>query len=177
MKPLATGGRTGRFTEIVWEHSQYSASAADAWAARSLDSDPFAAHMVTLLHGLGVVTVYRVLGDLYATQPDVPRDAVAMATALDTSATVAASGIASNWGLSDRSRQALEAQSSATPVGELPPLARALQFGLHAGALTLLCKRGRLTEEEAGEQITSGGFQGPVATRVWDRLVRACVRP
>lgn len=178
MKPLAgTGGRTGRFGEIIWEYSQYSASAAEAWAARNQDSDPFAAHMVTLLHGLGVVTVYRVLADLYAMQPELPRDAVAMACALDTSATVAASGIAGNWGLSDRTRQALEAQSSDTPVDELAPLARALQFGLHAGALTLLCKRGRLTEEEAGDQVTSGGFQGPVARRVWERLLRAYVRP
>jgi HD-like signal output (HDOD) protein len=177
MKPLANGGRAGRFTEIVWEHSQYSASAADAWAARNQDSDPFAAHMLALLHGLGVVTVYRVLGDLYAAKPDVPRDAVAMATALDASATVAAGGIATNWGLSDRSRQALEAQSSAAPVGEFSPLARALQFGLHAGALTLLCKRGKLTEQEAEEQINTGEFQGPAAARVWDRLVRAYVRP
>ncbi len=178
MKPLAgVGGRTGRFGEIIWEHSQYSASAAEAWVARSQDADPFAAHMLALLQGLGVVTVYRVLGDLYATQPDLPRDAVAMATALDTSATVAAGGIAANWGLSERTRQALEAQSSDTPVAELPPLARALQFGLHAGALTLLCKRGRLTEEEAGDQIASGDFQGPAASRVWERLVRAYVRP
>jgi HD-like signal output (HDOD) protein len=177
LKPLTGSGRTGRFGEIIWEHSQYSASAADAWAARSQETDPFAAHMVSLLHGLGVVTVYRVLADLYATQPELPRDAVAMASALDASATVAASGIAGNWGLSDRSRQALEAQASDTPTAELTPLARALQFGLHAGALTLLCKRGRLTEQEAGDQIVSGGFEGPVATRVWDRLLRAYVRP
>jgi HD-like signal output (HDOD) protein len=177
MKPLASGGRAGRFTEIVWEHSQYSASAADAWAARNQDSDPFAAHMLALLHGLGVVTVYRVLGDLYAAKPDVPRDAVAMATALDASATVAAGGIATSWGLTERSREALEAQSSAHPAGEFSPLARALQFGLHAGALTLLCKRGKLTEQEAEDQITSSEFRGPAASRVWDRLVRAYVRP
>ncbi len=35
MQPLASGGRTGRFGEMAWEYSMYSASAADAWAARA----------------------------------------------------------------------------------------------------------------------------------------------
>jgi HD-like signal output (HDOD) protein len=178
LKPLATaGGRTGRFGEIAWEHSIYSASAADAWAARNQDADPFAAQMLALLHGLGVVTVYRVLSDIYAANPGLPRDAAAMATALDTSATMAAGRIAVNWGLSERSRQALEAQSAAAPVTDSSPLARALQFGLYAGGLALLCRHGKLTEEESEAQITAGEFQGPLATRVWERLVRAYVRP
>jgi HD-like signal output (HDOD) protein len=178
MKPLAqAGGRTGRFGEIAWEHSTYSASAADAWAARSQDADPFAAQMLALLHGLGVVTVYRVLVDIYAAHPGLKRDAAAMASALDTSATMAAGSIAASWGLSDRMRRALEAQSAAAPIGDASPLARALQFGLMAGGLTLLCRHGRLTEEAAEEQITAGEFQGPLATRVWERLVRAYIRP
>ncbi len=98
VKPMTGGtGRTGRFGEIIWEYSQYSASAAEAWAARNQDTDPFAAHMLALLHGLGVVTVYRVLVDLYAGQSDLQRDAVTIASALDTSATVAASAIAESW--------------------------------------------------------------------------------
>ncbi len=56
------------------------------------------------------------------------------------------------------------------------PLARALQFGLYAGALTLLCKRGQMTEADATEQLQAGEFQGPAAARVWDRLVLAYVR-
>jgi HD-like signal output (HDOD) protein len=178
MKPLATsGGRTGRFGEIAWEHSIYSASAADAWAARNQDADPFAAQMLALLHGLGVVTVYRVMSDIYAAHPGLPRDAAAMATALDTSATMAAGRIAVNWGLSERSRLALEAQSAAAPVSDSSPLAHALKFGLYTGGLALLCRHGKLTEEEAEAQVTSGEFQGPLATRVWERLVRAYVRP
>jgi HD-like signal output (HDOD) protein len=178
LKPLAqAGGRTGRFGEIAWEHSMYSASAADAWAARGQDADPFAAQMLALLHGLGVVTVYRVLSDIYAAHPGLPRDAAAMASALDTSATMAAGRIAESWGLSERMRRALEAQSAAAPIGDSSPLARALHFGLQAGGLTLLCKHGQLTEEAAEEQITTGEFQGPLATRVWERLVRAYVRP
>ncbi len=178
MKPLAhAGGRTGRFGEIAWEHSTYSASAADAWAARGQDADPFAAQMLALLHGLGVVTVYRVLADIYAANPGLKRDAAVMASALDTSATMAAGRIAGSWGLSERTRQALEVQSAAAPVSNPSPLARALHFGLTAGGLTLLCRHGKLTEEAAEEQITTGEFQGPLANRVWERLVRAYIRP
>jgi len=178
LQPLArAGGRTGRFGDIAWEHAQYSASAADAWASRHQDADPFAAQMLALLHGLGVVTVYRVLADLYAAQPGLPRDAAAMASALDTSATMAAGRIASNWGLSERTREALEAQSAAAPAGEPTALARALQFGLHTGALTLLCRHGQLSEETAMQQMAPAGFSGAASERIWERLMRAYVRP
>lgn len=177
MKPLAQGNSTGRFGEIAWEQALYSASAADAWAARSQDADPFAAQMLALLHGVGVVTVYRVLMDEYAAQPGLRRDAAAIAGALDTNATLAAGRIARCWGLSERSIEALESQSPAMPGGESTALARALRFGLLAGGLALLCRHRKLTEEAAAEQIDISEFSGANASRVWDRLVRAYVHP
>jgi HD-like signal output (HDOD) protein len=177
MKPLAQGRGTGRFGEIAWEQAMYSASAADAWAARTQDADPYAAQMLALLHGVGVVTVYRVLGDEYAAQPGLPRDAAAIATSLDHNATLAAGRIARCWGLSERSIEALESQSAAEPGGENTALARALRFGLLAGGLALLCRHGKLGEEAAAEQIDISEFSGPNATRVWERLVRAYVHP
>jgi HD-like signal output (HDOD) protein len=178
MQPLAqSGGRTGRFGEIAWEYSTYAAAAADAWAARSQDADPFAAQMLALLHGLGAVTVYRVLSDLYAAQHDLSPDSAAMVSSLDSGAMLAASRIAESWGLSERTRQALQAQCAAAPAAAASPLARALQFGLFSGGLVLLCKHGKLTEEAAAEQIFSGEFRGPPAARIWERLVRAYVRP
>lgn len=177
VKPLTQGnGAVGRFGEVVWEHALYSASAAEAWAARNQDADTFAAHMLALMYGLGSVAVFRVLADLYDARPQLRRDAVAIATALDTSATVTAARIAESWGLSERTREALEAQSSAAPVGDAP-LARALRFGLTAGALTLLVRYGKLTEEAALEQLAVAGFSGPVVDRTWDRLMRAYIRP
>ena len=75
--PLATtGGTMGRFGDLLWDHSLYSASAAEAWAGRSQDADPFTAHLLALMHGLGCVAVYRVLSDLYLAQPALPRDAI-----------------------------------------------------------------------------------------------------
>jgi HD-like signal output (HDOD) protein len=176
MKPLArSGGRTGRFGDTIWEHSLYSASAGEAWAARNQDADPFAAHMLALLHGLGSVTVYRVLSDIYRTK-GLSRDGAAIASALDSGSPVAAWRIAQNWGLSERTRQALEAQSPGAPVADASPLAQALYFGLYAGALTLLCKHERLTEEAAAAQLAAGGFEGTHVERIWDRLMRAYVR-
>lgn len=179
VKPLAQGrgGTPGRFGETIWEQSLYAASAAEAWAARSQDSDPFAAHLLALMHGLGDVTVYRVLSDLYAAQPSLRPDSAAIASALHTNAAVTAARIAGNWGLSERTRQALESQSSAAPVSDPSPLARALQFGLATGAITLLCRHGKLAEDQAMAQIEAAGHGGPLATRIWDRLVRAYVRP
>lgn len=179
VKPLAQGrsGTPGRFGETIWEQSLYAASAAEAWAARSQDSDPFAAHLLALMRGLGDVTVYRVLSDLYATQPALRPDMAAIASALHTNAAVTAARIAGNWGLSERTRLALEAQSSAAPVTDPSPLAKALHFGLATGAITLLCRHGRLSEAEAVQQIAAAGHEGPLATRIWDRMVRAYVRP
>src|SRR5690606_8547394 len=161
----------------IWEHSLHSASAAEAWAGRSQDADPFTAHLLALLHGVGAVTVYRVLTDLYSTRPELKPDISAIANALHANAAVCAARIAANWGLSERSRQALEAQSAAAPVGGPAGLARALQFGLLAGAATTLCRHKLLAQEQAVKQITASGFEGPHVARVWDRLVQAYIRP
>jgi HD-like signal output (HDOD) protein len=177
--PLATsGGTMGRFGDMLWDHSLYSASAAEAWAGRSQDADPFTAHLLALMHGLGCVAVYRVLSDLYLAQPGLPRDAAVIAGALETNAAVTAARIAASWGLSERTREALEAQSSAAPVNDHSPLSQALQFGLLAGALTLLCKHGKLPADQGLARIEAGGFAGGVqAERIWDRMLRAYVTP
>jgi HD-like signal output (HDOD) protein len=179
VQPLATGTSAGlgRFGEIIWEHALYSASAAEAWAGRSQDTDPFTAHLLALMHGLGCVAVYRVLTDLYAAQPELQPDAAGMADALETNAGVTAARIATHWGLSERTRLALEAQSSAAPVSDPSALAVALQFGLLTGAMTLLCKQGILPAEMALERIVAAGFPGAPAERIWERMQRAYVRP
>jgi HD-like signal output (HDOD) protein len=179
VQPLATGTTAGlgRFGEVIWEHALYSASAAEAWAARSQDADPFTAHLLALMHGLGCVAVYRVLIDLYAAQPVLRPDAAGIANLLETHAAVTAARIATSWGLSERTRVALESRSSAAMVSDPSPLALALQFGLLTGAMTLLCKQGKLVPEAAFEQIEADGFQGTPAERIWDRMQRAYVRP
>jgi HD-like signal output (HDOD) protein len=178
VKPLSgeSDQGLGSFGEIAWEHSLYSASAAEAWAARAQDCDPFTAHLLGLMYGLGTVAVYRVVRDIYQRAGTKPRGAV-IAHALDTQSAVTARRIAANWGLSDRTQEALEAQSAAAPSFEVTPLARALRFGRLAGAVILLCRHQRLSEAEALQELTLAGFGGQQSERIWDRLVRAYVRP
>jgi HD-like signal output (HDOD) protein len=178
MQPLATGPSSGlgRFGDMVWEHSLYSASAAEAWAGRQPDADPFTAHLLALMHGLGSVAVYRVLSDLYAARPGLAPDPATIADALETNSAVIAARIAAHWGLSERTQQALEKQSSAAPAHAPSALSHALQFGLLAGAATMLCLKGRLSEEEGLATIEAGGFPGQPAPRIWDRLLLAYVR-
>jgi HD-like signal output (HDOD) protein len=179
VKPLATDANaaSGRFGEITWEHSLYGASAAEAWAARSQDCDPFTAHLLGLMHGLGDVAVYRVLLDMYARTPGAAPDALVIAHALETQGAVTARRIAASWGLSERTQEALEAQSAAAPSLEVTPLARALRFGRFAGAVVLLCRHQQLDEAAGWQMMEAAGFSGPQVQRIWDRLVRAYVRP
>jgi hypothetical protein len=57
------------------------------------------------------------------------------------------------------------------------PLARALRFGRLAGAIVLLCRHQKMQEAEALPLLAGAGFSGPQLERIWDRLVRAYVRP
>jgi HD-like signal output (HDOD) protein len=179
MQPLASGPTSGlgRFGEIIWEHSLYSASAAEAWAGRKSNADPFTANLLGLMHGLGCVAVFRVLSDLYAARPGMLPDPATIADALETNAAVTATRIAAHWGLSERTQQALESQSSAAPVNARSALSQALQFGLLAGAMTILCRKGKLTEEAGLAAIEAGGFPGEPAPRIWNRLLLAYGRP
>lgn len=178
VKPMTTagGGAPGRFGETIWEHSTYSATAAEAWAARVQDCDPFTAHLLGLMHGLGAVGVYRVVADLYAARKLPRPDNLVLASALDTHAALTARRIAASWGLSEKTQEALEAQSAAAPVGDPGPLGRALQFGHAAGTAVLLCRQ-QLGETEGRQLLAAAGFEGPQVQRIWDRLLRAYVRP
>jgi HD-like signal output (HDOD) protein len=178
VQPLAATDEhgLGRFGELVWEHSLYCGSAAEAWAARTQQADPFTAHLLGLMHGLGAVAVMRVLTDV-AKHAHKTLDAVAAVSALETSAAISASRIAGNWGLSEKTREALEAQSLAAPVNEHNPLAQALQFGLLLGSLTLLCKYEQRAPDSVLPQLAAAGFSGPNAERVWERMLRAYVQP
>ena len=178
VKPLASGqsGAAGRFGEVTWEHSLYSASTAEAWAVRAQDCDPFTAHLLGLMHGLGDVAVYRVMRDLIASQSCANPSAL-IGQALATQGAVTARRIASSWGLSDRTQEALEAQSAAAPAVEVTPLAHALRFGRLAGAVVLLCRHQKMDETQAQQALADAGFNGPQVERIWDRLVRAYVRP
>ena len=66
---------------------------------------------------------------------------------------------------------------SAAPSLEVTPLARALRFGRHAGAVAQLCRHGMMDQASAVQSLAGAGFTGPQVERIWDRLVRAYVHP
>ena len=68
MQPVfrAANGDAAQFAEIVWEHTQRSAAAAEMHAAAVEASDPFTAQLVALVMGLGAIVVYRCVLDQYA---------------------------------------------------------------------------------------------------------------
>jgi HD-like signal output (HDOD) protein len=169
---LPKGGAFGTFPEIIWEHTLYSASSAEAHAALVENSDPFAAQMLGLLQGLGSIIVFRVARDQYATRPDIKPDANVIAALLGSWSGATARRVAQSWALSDRIQHALHDQLLETMPDQLSPLGRSLRFGRVAGALVMLCSAGRLEESRALAALGDAD-SGPLIGRIWERLRRA----
>lgn len=173
VQPVVEGGEGafGRLPALVWEHTQLAAAAASGFARAGGEDDAFAAQLLGLLQGLGAIIVVQVLRDQYARQPGLAPDAETVVRLLEEWAAPTARRIAAGWGLSTRIGEALEAQRrSAMPADRL---GRALRAGGVAGALTLLCRLGRMEDAEGFASLSAfaaayGGL-GDIA-RTWERL-------
>ncbi|HMK86900.1 MAG TPA: HDOD domain-containing protein [Steroidobacteraceae bacterium] len=160
-------GEFKRFADVTWEHTQYSATAAEAHAALIADTDPFAGQLLGLLVGLGAIMVYRATMDQYATSRARP-DAATVAALVDRHAPLVARRIARDWELSERILTALEEQS---PSGQVStPLGDSLRFGRYCGAVALLRREGLMDEETGLAALRDGGFSGVACERIWARL-------
>ncbi len=162
----------GKFPEIIWEHTLYSAAAAEAHAALIENADPFAAQMLGLLQGLGSIIVVRVLRDEYAARPHVVPDAGVAAALLDAWAGSTARRIAESWGLSGRIVDALHDQLLETTPEQLSPLGRSLRFGRVTAALLMLSLRGRLEPRQAFQTLVAGEAHEVQIRRIWQHLQR-----
>ena len=159
----------GRFPEIVWEHTQRAAAAAELHSTVIEGSDPFAAQLVALLLGLGSIVVYRVALDQYAARGVTP-DATALASLLDEQVAKIARQIAAGWDLSGRVLDALEEQQ---PERIEPPessLGRSLSFGSVVGALSVLRSHDRIDDETGRTALAAAGGVGERFERLWARL-------
>ncbi|HXZ60092.1 MAG TPA: HDOD domain-containing protein [Steroidobacteraceae bacterium] len=159
------------FPEIIWEHTQYAATAAEAYAAIIADEDPFAGQLLALLHGLGTILVFRAALDEYA-RNGVSADAATVAALIDRHAAAVARRIAQEWELSSRVLTALEEQSPERQLGTLTGLGRSLRFGRYCGAVAVLRRAGCLDDEASKAGVVAGGFAGPDCERIWARLAR-----
>ena len=171
MQPVfrAANDDSAQFAEMIWEHTQRSAAAAELHATAVEASDPFTAQLVALVLGLGTIVVYRCALDQYAARKLQPEPA-ALASLLEEQAPKAARQIAASWELSERVVEALDEQQPAKV--ERPPssLGRSLRFGVWIGALSVLRSHDRIDDEAGAATLTAAGGAGERFERLWGRL-------
>jgi HD-like signal output (HDOD) protein len=162
-------GELKRFPEVTWEHTQYAATAAEAYAAIIADEDPFAAQLLALLLGLGTILTFRAAMDEYAAR-GAPPDAATVALLIEQHSATVASRVAHGWELSSRMLTALEEQSPYTRAGTLSGLGQALAFGRYCGKVAVLRHAARFDDDSALAAVRAGGFTGASIERIWARL-------
>jgi len=172
LQPLMASGAGvfSRFPELVWEHTLYAAMAGEAHATRVENSEPFVSQLIGLLYGLSAIVVFRIVRDQFAAHPSLNPDAGSIARMLETWVAPTAGRIAVSWELSTRVQYALESQTLAAELQMENSLGRSLKFGRVAGALIVLCRLGRMTEQEARAIVVSGEGPRSQTERLWDRL-------
>jgi len=164
-------GEFKRFPDITWEHTQYAASAAEAYAAILADEDPFAAQLLVLLYGLGTILVFRAAMDEYLRHA-VPADAATVAALIEAHAAHVASRVAHDWELSSRILAALEDQSDYMQSGNATALGLSLRFGRCCGAVAVLYHAQLLDDDGAKAALAASGFGGADCERIWARLAK-----
>lgn len=167
MQPVfrISGGSFAQFGDVTWEHSLYSANAAEIHASMIDSADPFAAQLLGLILGLATIVVFSVARDAFLARQRKP-DAAYIAALIDANAVGVARQVAASWELSERIDTALAEQATAPRS----PLGRALQFGVFIGALAVLRARNAINDEVAAEALKAAGPAIGAAERVWGRL-------
>jgi hypothetical protein len=83
--------------------------------------------------------------------------------------------IAVSWELSHRVQYALESQTLAAELQMENSLGRSLKFGRVAGSLIVLCRLGRVTDQEARAIIVANEGRRSQIERLWDRFASSYV--
>jgi HD-like signal output (HDOD) protein len=164
------GGDFPKFPEIAWEHTFRTASATVTHAAIVEKSDPFAAQLLGLVHGMAAIVVFRVVLDQYESRPRFKANAAVIASLLDSQTAGVARRIAGSWGLSERILEALNDQAPGTAAEKLTPMGRSLEFGRAASALAVLHMNGALDDVTAQVSLPVAGMPALELTRLWSRL-------
>jgi HD-like signal output (HDOD) protein len=165
----AADGAAAQFAELVWEHTQRSAAAAEVHAVAVEQSDPFTAQLVALVMGLGAIVVYRCALDQYAARNLEP-EPTAIASLLDEHTPKVARQIAAGWELSDGLLEALDAQQQLRVERPATALGRSLRFGIWIGALSVLRSYDRIDDETGVATLAAAGGAGERFERLWGRL-------
>jgi HD-like signal output (HDOD) protein len=180
LQPVMTtgAGAFSRFPELVWEHTLYSAAAAEAHATQVENAEPFVAQLIGLLYGLSAIVVFRIVRDQFAAHPQLAPDPGSIARLLETWVAPTAGRIAASWELSERIQYALESQTLAAELHTENALGRSLKFGRVAGSVIVLCRVGRLSDAEARAILVSGADnRRSKIERLWERFSATCLNP
>jgi HD-like signal output (HDOD) protein len=179
LQPVMTGsgGSFSRFPELVWEHTLYSASAAEMHTVQIERAEPFVSQLVGLLYGLAAIVVFRIVRDQFAACPHLNPSPGSIARMLETWVAPTAGRIAVSWELPERVQYALESQTLAAELQMENALGRSLKFGRVTGSVIVLCRLGRITEAEARAIVLAGEGRRRDVERVWERLASASLRP
>lgn len=165
----ASNGDAAQFAEIVWEHTQRAAAAAEVHAAAVESSDPFAAQLVALVMGLGAIVVYRAAADEYAARRMQP-EPTTIASLLEEQTPKVARQIAATWELSERVIDALDEQRAERVERPASSLGRSLRFGMWIGALSVLRSHDRVDDDAGIATLAAAGGAGERFERLWGRL-------
>ena len=171
-----------RFPEIVWEHTFRSASAAENHASQVENDDPFAAQLLALTMGLGVIVIYRIVIDRSRELLDgrSPHPSVIISL-IDAQCAGVAKRVAASWELSERVLTALEEQRPRRRAGEadqpLSPLGRSLAFGRKLAALAVLFEHGRISEDTVRASMGLEGVAAEQFDSIWIKLINHAERP
>jgi len=172
LQPVMSGasGAFSRFPELAWEHTLYSASAAEMHTVQVEKSEPFVSQLVGLLYGLAAIVVFRIVRDQFAARPHLSPTPGSVARMLETWVAPTAGRIAVSWELPERVQYALESQTLAAELQMENALGRSLKFGRVAGSVIVLCRLRRMTEGEARAIVVAGESRRRDIERLWDRL-------
>ena len=179
LQPVMTSGSGtfSRFPELVWEHTLYAASASEQHAVNVEQSEPFVSQLIGLLYGLSAIVVFRIVRDQFAAQPHLNPNPGSIARMLETWVAPTAGRIAASWELPERVQYALESQTLAAELQMENSLGRSLKFGRVTASVIVLCRLGRLTEQEARAIVVSGENRRSQIDRLWERFATAYLKP
>jgi len=159
-------GDGGRFSQRIWDYTlRMSLAAADH--ARGVErEDGFSAQLAGLLRGLAMVMVVRATADAYSRRQTLAPSPELLLSLLERCTPPLAARIAREWQLAAEVAAALEADGQGAPASSL---ARSLEVGELAAALSMLCREGLLDEAQALE-LLSACVPGHVGGWLWKRV-------
>jgi hypothetical protein len=116
--------------------------------------------------------------DQFAAHPELTPTPGSIARLLETWVAPTAGRIAVSWELPERVQYALESQTLAAELQMENALGRSLKFGRVAGSVVVMCRLGRISEQEARAIMIAGETsRRRDIEKLWDRFAAASLRP